>query len=142
MIGKIVTLSLKFRVLVLGVAAVVMALSALQLQSAPVDALPEFTPPQVQIQTEALGLSAAEVEQLITVPIEHDLLNGVAWLDQIRSESAPGLSSIDLIFKPGTDPLKARQVVQERMTQAHALPNVGSPPVIVTPTPSTRRYER
>lgn len=50
-------------------------------------------------------------------------MNGVAWLDQIRSESAPGLSSIDLIFKPGTDPLKARQVVQERMTQAHALPN-------------------
>jgi Cu/Ag efflux pump CusA len=139
MIGHIVTLSLKFRVLVIGVAAVVMALSALQLQGAPVDALPEFTPPQVQIQTEALGLSAAEVEQLITVPIEHDLLNGVAWLDQIRSESAPGLSSIDLIFKPGTDPLKARQVVQERMTQAHALPNVGTPPVIVPPVSSASR---
>src|SRR3979411_3247897 len=139
MIGHIVMLILKFRVLVLGVAAVVMTLSALQLQGAPVDVLPEFTPPQVQIQTEALGLSAAEVEQLITVPIEHDLLNGVAWLDQIRSESAPGLSSIDLIFEPGTDPLKARQVVQERMTQAHALPNVGSSPVIIQPTSSTSR---
>src|SRR5437867_1945577 len=139
MIEKIVTLSLKFRVLVLGVAAVVMALSALQLQSAPVDALPEFTPPQVQIQTEALGLSAAEVEQLITVPIEHDLLNGVAWVDQIRSESAPGLSSIVLIFQPGTDPLKARQAVQERMSQAFALPPVGSPPVIVPPRASTSR---
>jgi CzcA family heavy metal efflux pump len=139
MIRRIVTLSVKFRVLVIGAAAVVMALGTVQLPDAPVDALPEFTPPQVQIQTEALGLSAAEVEQLITVPIEHDLLNGVAWLDQIRSESAPGLSSIDLIFKPGTDPLKARQVVQERMTQAHALPNVGSPPVIVQPTSSTSR---
>src|SRR3979411_1694244 len=137
MIGKIVTLSLKFRVLVLGVAAVVMALSALQLQSAPVDALPEFTPPQVQIQTEALGLSAAEVEQLITVPIEQDLLNGVAWLDQIRSESAPGLSSIDLTFPPGTDILPARQAVQERLTQAHALPNVGGGPVMLQSTSST-----
>src|SRR4030088_527668 len=139
MIGQIVALSLKFRVLVLAAVVIVMALATVQLRDASVDALPEFTPPQIQIQTEALGLSAAEVEQLITVPIEHDLLNGVAWLDQIRSESAPGLSSIDLIFKPGTDPLKPRQVVQERMTQAHALPNVGSPPVIVQPTSSTSR---
>src|SRR5256885_1430409 len=139
MIRRIVTLSVKFRVLVIGAAAVVMALGTVQLPAAPVDALPEFTPPQIQIQTEALGLSAAEVEQLITVPIEHDLLNGIAWLDQIRSESAPGLSSIDLIFKPGTDPLKARQVVQERMTQAHALPNVGSSPVIIQPVSSASR---
>jgi CzcA family heavy metal efflux pump len=139
MIGQIVTLTLKFRVLVVGAFAAMLALAAVQLPNAPVDNLPEFTPPQLQIQTEALGLSAAEVEQLITVPIEHDLLNGVSWLDQIRSESAPGLSSIDLIFQPGTDPLKARQVVQERMTQAHALPNVGSSPVIVQPTSSTSR---
>jgi Cu/Ag efflux pump CusA len=139
MIGRIVVLSLKFRVLVLGAAAVVTVLGAVQLQDASVDALPEFAPPQVQIQTEALGLSAPEVEQLITVPIEHDLLNGVAWLDQIRSESEPGLSSIDLIFQPGTDPLKARQVVQERMTQAHALPNVGTPPVIIPPVSSASR---
>ena len=137
--SQIVRLSLRFRVLVAGVAAAVLALAAVQLPSAPVDELPEFAPPQVQIQTEALGLSAAEVEQLITVPIEHDLLNGVAWLDQIRSESTPGLSSITLIFQPGTDPLKARQAVQERMAQAFALPPVGSPPVIVPPTASTSR---
>src|SRR3989449_11227684 len=125
MIRKIVTLSVKFRVLVVGAAAVVIALGTVQLPNAPVDALPEFTPPQVEIQTEALGLSAQEVEQLITVPIEHDLLNGLAWLDQIRSESTPGLSSIVLIFQPGTDPLKARQAVQERMSQAFSLPPVG-----------------
>jgi Cu/Ag efflux pump CusA len=139
MTHRIVSLSLKFRVLLLGAAAAVLALAAVQLPTAPVDELPEFTPPQVQIQTEALGLSAAEVEQLITVPIEHDLLNGVSWLDQIRSESAPGLSSIDLIFEPGTDPLKARQAVQERMSQAFALPPVGNPPVIVQPTSATSR---
>lgn len=139
MMGRVVALSLKFRVLVVGAAAAVVALAAVQLPGTPVDQLPEFTPPEVQIQTEALGLSAPEVEQLITIPIEHDLLNGVQWLDQIRSESAPGLSSIDLIFESGTDPLKARQAVQERMAQAFALPPVGSPPVLVQPTSSASR---
>ena len=60
----------------------------------PRDVLPEFGPPTVEVQTEALGLSADEVEQLITVPLEQDLLNGVAFLDFIRSESVPGLSKI------------------------------------------------
>ncbi|MDQ6876454.1 MAG: efflux RND transporter permease subunit [Candidatus Dormibacteraeota bacterium] len=139
MIQQIVALSLKFRILIVGAAILLLAQGGTQLPNAPVDVLPEFAPPEVQIQTEALGLSAAEVEQLITVPIEHDLLNGVAWLSQIRSESAPGLSTIDLIFEPGTDLLKARQLVQERMTQAHALPNVGSPPVMIQPESSTSR---
>jgi Cu/Ag efflux pump CusA len=110
-----------------------------QLRSAPVDVYPEFTPPAVQIQTEALGLSAAEVEQLITVPLEQDLLNGVPWLDRIHSSSMPGLSAIDLTFQPGTNLYAARQMVQERMTQAHALPNVGSPPIMIQPLASASR---
>ena len=104
-----------------------------------VDSMPEFAPAQVEIQTEALGLSAVEVEQLITSPMEADLLNGVAWLDEIRSKSVPGLSSIELVFQPGTDLLRARQLVAERMTQAHALPNVSSPPLIMQPMSSTSR---
>lgn len=139
MFRYLVELSLKFRVLVAAGAIAVMVIGVAQLRTAPLDALPEFGAPMVQIQAEALGLSAAEVEQLITLPIEHDLLNGVPWLDQIRSESIPGLCSILLIFQPGTDPLKARQVVQERMTQAHALPNVGTSPVIVPPVSSLSR---
>jgi len=138
-IRGIIALSVKFRLLVVGAAAAVLALSVVQLPNAPVDELPEFTPTEIQIQSEANGLSAAEVEQLITVPIEHDLLNGVQWLSQIRSESTPGLSSVDLIFDPGTDPVKARQAVQERMSQAYALPQVGSPPVIVQPTAAASR---
>ncbi len=85
------------------------------------------------------GLSASEVEQLITVPIEQDLLAGVAFVDEIRSQSVPGLSSIVAIFEPGTDLLAARQVVAERMTQAHALPHVSRAPEMLQPLSSTSR---
>jgi CzcA family heavy metal efflux pump len=135
----IVESSLKFRLLVVAVAAALMGFGIMQLRHMPVDVYPEFTPPHVQVQTEALGLSAGEVEQLITVPLEADLLNGVAFLDEIRSESIPGLSSIELIFEPGTDVLKARQVVAERLTQAHALPQVSTPPVMIEPLASASR---
>src|SRR3954451_5940537 len=131
--------SLKFRILVIPIAAALMVIGFVQIRKAPVDVLPEFTPPTVQIQTEALGLSAAEVEQLVTVPLEQDLLNGVAWLEQIRSRSVAGLSSIELIFAAGTDVLQARQMVQERMTQAAALPHVSKPPVMIQPVSSTSR---
>lgn len=139
MIRRIIALGVHFRVLVAGIAVAVLGLGVAQLPTASLDVLPEFTPTQVEIQSEALGLSAAEVEQLVTVPLEQDLLNGVAWLDQVHSESAPGLSSIDLIFQPGTDILKARQAVQERLTQAYALPAVGSPPVMIQPLSATAR---
>ena len=118
MLRSIVGSSLKLRFLVVPVAAGMVLLGVTQLRHMPVDVLPEFTPPLVDIQTEALGLSAQEVEQLVTVPLEQDLLNGVAFLDQIRSQSLPGLSRIELIFQPGTDVLAARQLVQERLIQA------------------------
>jgi Cu/Ag efflux pump CusA len=135
----IIASSLRFRILIVLAAAATLAAGIVQLPRMPADVLPDFTPPHVQIQTEALGLSSAEVEQMVTVPLEQDLLNGVPWLDQIRSESVPGLSSIDLIFERGTDVLRARQVVQERITQARALPNVSQPPVMIQPTSSSSR---
>ena len=139
MIRSIVRSSLRFRLLVLGIAAGVMVVGITQLRDAPVDVLPEFTPPYVEVQTEALGLSAEEVEQLITVPLEADLLNGVEGVDEIRSESVPGLSSIVMVFEPGTDIYQARQLVQERLTQAHALPNVSKPPTMLQPLSSSSR---
>lgn len=139
MMRWIVGSSLKFRRLIVAVAAGVLVLGVTQLGDTPVDILPEFTPTTVEVQTEALGLSAAEVEQLITVPLEQDLLNGVAFLDEIHSASLPGLSSVVLIFEPGTELLDARQVVQERLTQAHALPNVSRPPQMIQPLSSTGR---
>ena len=131
--------SLRLRRVVVVAAAGVIVLSVAQLWHASVDTLPEFGPPTVQVQTEALGLSAPEVEQLITVPLEQDLLAGVPWLDTMRSASIPGLSSIELIFDPGTDLLRARQVVQERLTQAAGLPNVSATPHMLQPLSSTSR---
>jgi Cu/Ag efflux pump CusA len=119
-------------------AAVVLIFGVNQLRRAPVDVYPEFTSPQVQIQTEAMGLSAAEVESLITVPMEAEL-NGVPWVDTIRSESVPGLSSINLIFHRGTDISRARQLVTERLAQGPGVAKVGSPPVMIQPLSSDSR---
>jgi CzcA family heavy metal efflux pump len=139
MIRSIVGWSLRSRGLVLVLAAALLFFGFTQLRNVPVDVLPEFSPPMVEVQTEALGLSAAEVEELITVPLEQDLLNGVAWLDTIRSESIPGLSRVELIFEPGTDLLRARQVVTERLTQSAGLPQVAKPPAMLQPLSSTSR---
>ena len=139
MILAIVRSSLRFRLLVVGIAVGVMVVGIVQLRDAPVDVLPEFSPPHAEIQTEALGLSAEEVEQLITVPLEADLLNGVQGVDVIRSESIPGMSSIVLVFEPGTDVYRARQLIQERLTQAHALPHVSAPPTLLQPLSSSSR---
>ncbi|MGR9012414.1 MAG: efflux RND transporter permease subunit [Gammaproteobacteria bacterium] len=139
MIRLIVDLSLKFRLVIVFMAAVLLVFGIVRLRDMPVDVYPELNPPLVEVQTEALGLSAAEVESLITVPTEADLLNGVAWLAHIESESVAGMSSILLTFEPGTDPIRARQMVQERLTQAFALPNVSKPPVMLQPLSSASR---
>jgi CzcA family heavy metal efflux pump len=139
MMRWIVWASLKFRLMTVAAAAVLLIVGISQLNDMPMDVLPEFGPPTVEVQTEALGLSAAEVEQLVTVPMEQDLLNGIAFLDDIRSESVPGLSRVLLVFEPGTDLFQARQVVAERLTQAHALPNVSKPPQMLQPLSSTNR---
>ncbi|MEK7787019.1 MAG: efflux RND transporter permease subunit, partial [Chloroflexota bacterium] len=137
----IVNTSLQFRFLVLVVAAVAMVGGIIQLRDMPVDVLPEFSPPYVEIQTEALGLSAEEVEQMITVPMEQDLLAGVAWTDVIRSESVPGLSSVVVFFEPGTDLFRARQMVSERLSQAAVgLPHVSKPPTMIQPLSSSSRF--
>jgi Cu/Ag efflux pump CusA len=139
MMRRIINTSLRFRVLVAVAAVGIMFFGVTQLRHAPKDIYPEFEQPIVEVQTEALGLSAVEIEQLLTVPLEADLLNGVAWVDDIRSESVPGLSSITMVFEPGTDLFRARQAVQERLAQAHAIPQVSKPPQMLQPVSSTSR---
>ena len=141
MLRGIIGWSLNFRFLVVVLAVALMAFGIARLRDMPVDILPEFSPPYVEIQTEALGLSAEEVEQMITVPMEQDLLAGVAWLDVIRSESIPGLSSVVVYFEPGTDLYRARQLVGERIAQsAVGLPHVSKPPTMIQPLSSASRF--
>ena len=139
MIYWVVSWSVKFRRIIVAVAAGLLVFGLVQLDDVKRDLLPEFSPTTVEVQTEALGLSAAEVEQLITVPLEQDLLNGVAFLAKIESASLPGLSSVVMTFEPGTDLLDARQVVAERLTQAAGLPQVAAPPQMLQPLSSTSR---
>lgn len=140
MMRSIIGSSLNLRFLVVILAVVAMLAGAAQLRQMPVDILPEFSLPYVEIRTEALGLSAEEVEQLITTPMEQDLLAGVPWLDSIHSKSVEGLSSIVLVFEPGTDIIRARQMVGERLAQAFALPHVSKPPTMIQPLSSTSRF--
>ena len=138
MLRWVVDGALRFRLLVIALGVGVLVAGVQQASSMPVDALPEFAPPSVEVQTEALGLSAPEVESLVTLNLE-ELLNGTPWLKSIHSTSVPGLSSILLTFEPGTDVLRARQLVQERLTLSFALPNVAKPPMIIQPLSTTNR---
>jgi len=135
----IVRSSLRFRFIVVAAALGMMAFGSLQLQNMRVDAFPEFAPPRVEIQTLCMGLSTSDVEALVTVPLEQ-ALNGIEGLDDLRSKSVPQLSSIELIFKQGTDLLRARQLVQERLSEVqNTLPTWAAPPVMLPPVSATSR---
>ncbi len=119
MLAWLVRTALTQRVLVLAMAALLVALGLRASGNVPLDVFPEFAPPIVEVQTEAPGLSTEEVESLITVPIEV-AVGGVPDLTTVRSKSVLGLSSVTILFKRGTDVIRARQLVQERVTQVQA----------------------
>jgi CzcA family heavy metal efflux pump len=139
MMRWIVASSLKFRFLVIAIAAALMYFGIGQIRSMPVDVFPEFAPPLVEVQTISTGLSAVEVESLVTIPLE-EAFNGLPGLDVMRSKSVQDLSSIKMIFKPETDLLLARQAVQERVALATpGLPTWAAPPVMLQPLSATSR---
>ncbi len=140
MIRWIVGTSLRFRFIVLVFSGAMLYFGIRQIPSMPVDVFPEFAPEREEIQTICLGLSAQEVEALVSVPMEQEL-NGVEGLDLMRSKSIADLSSIELFFKPGTDILRARQLVQERLaTVIPNLPTWAAPPVLMPPVSVTGRF--
>jgi CzcA family heavy metal efflux pump len=139
MMNWLVSTALRLRVLVLALSIVLMVVGLRIARHAPLDVFPEFAPPLVEIQTEAPGLSTEEVESLISAPLEN-ALNGTIGLKILRSKSVLGLSSVVLIFQEGTDLMRARQSVQERLSvEAPRLPAVARPPVILQPLSSTSR---
>ncbi len=128
MFEKLIQFAINQRALVLLAALGVALAGMLSYQQLPIDAVPDITNVQVQINTEAPGFSPLEAEQRITYPIEI-VMAGLPNLQQTRSLSRYGLSQVTVIFKEGTDIYFARQMVNERITQAR-----DKLPLGVTPT--------
>ena len=139
MLKWVIGSSLRYRYLIMALAGGLMFFGVQQLSHTQMDVFPEFAPPRVEVQTPSLGLSATEVESLVTIPLEQSLA-GIPGLDELRSTSVEGLSSVLLIFDRGTDLLTARQLVSERIAViAPTLPTWASPPFMIQPLSSTSR---
>ncbi len=131
--------SLRFRYLVVGLAAGLLVFGVQLLGHEKLDVFPEFAPVSVEIQTGCLGLSPQDVESLTTIPLEA-ALQGVPGVDDVQSYSEPQLSAIYLYFRSGTSLLQARQLVQERLqTTAHTLPTWCDPPQMYPIVSATSR---
>src|ERR1700757_2412593 len=91
------------------------------LQRSKLDVFPDFVPAEVEVQTEAPGLTAEQVESLVTRPVEN-AINGSAGGGQIRSTSIAGLSTITINFAEGAEPFRARQIVSEALNEVDPLP--------------------
>ena len=116
MLERIVGLSIRQRWFVLAAVALLSAIGVWSAARLPIDAVPDITNVQVQINTEAAGYSPLESEQRITFPIE-TAIAGLPKLDYTRSISRYGLSQVTVVFKDGTDIFFARQLVNERIQQ-------------------------
>jgi CzcA family heavy metal efflux pump len=139
MLSALISNAIRLRVIVLALCVVLLVIGSRSVRRAPLDVFPEFAPPVVEIQTEAPGLSTEEVESLVTVPIEN-ALTGIPHVTTVRSKSVLGLSQVVMILEQGTDPLRVRQMVQERVAaESRRLPVVARPPVILQPLSSTSR---
>jgi len=117
MFESLIRFSIAQRMLVLLLAVGVAIAGIYSYQRLPIDALPDITNVQVQINTMAPGYSPLEAEQRVTYPLE-TVMAGLPNLQQTRSLSRYGLSQVTVIFKEDTDIFFARQLVNERITQA------------------------
>jgi len=119
MLERIIALSIRYRWIVLALVLASAILGVWSFQRLPIDATPDITNVQVQINTEAPGFSPLEAEQRITFPVE-TAIAGLPGLDYTRSVSRYGLSQVTVVFKDGTDIYFARQLVNERLQAARA----------------------
>jgi cobalt-zinc-cadmium resistance protein CzcA len=125
---RVVAFCLRWRLLVLAFVAIVVTFGVRSALRLPIDAVPDITNVQVQVLTTAPALSPLDVERSITLPVER-AMSGLPGLEQVRSVSRFGLSAVTLVFEEGTDLLRARQLVAERLVDARESipPELGSP---------------
>ena len=137
--AAIIAFSIRFRGIVIALACILVAYGVYALGRAKLDVFPEFAPPQVSIQTEAVGLTPEQVEILVTRPIEN-AVSGVPGVQKLRSSSIQGVSVVTVFFASSSDIYRDRQVVAERLAAATQELPQGIPPPIMTPlTSSTSR---
>ncbi|MBI5939655.1 MAG: CusA/CzcA family heavy metal efflux RND transporter [Caulobacterales bacterium] len=127
LLERIIGLSIRFRWAVLSLVLVSAAVGVWSFQRLPIDATPDITNVQVQINTEAAGFSPLEAEQRVTFPVE-TAIAGLPGLEYTRSVSRYGLSQVTAIFADGTDIYFARQLVNERLQIARGQLPVGVSP--------------
>ncbi|HYT88494.1 MAG TPA: efflux RND transporter permease subunit, partial [Gemmataceae bacterium] len=139
MLRSLVKTSLRYRFVVLIGAVALIVFGVLSTMRSPLDVFPEFAPPRVEVQTEAPGMSSEAVESLVSIPLEN-AVNGIPHMTTLRSKSVQGLSSVVMLFQPGTDLFVARQMVAERIALARAtLPQQARAPQVMPPLSSTSR---
>ncbi len=137
MLSSIVGFSIRRRWVVIALSCLLLGYGLYTLERARYDVFPEFAPPTVTIQTESPGLSAEQVELLVTQPVE-TAVSGILGVKTVRSSSIQGLSVITVVFRSGSNILKDRQFVSERLsTTLASLPREARNPVIVPLTSST-----
>ncbi len=135
--AALIGLAVRFRGIVIALACLLVAYGLLSLQRADYGVFPEFAPPQVGIQAEAPGLSPQQVELLVTRPIEA-AVTGLTGVQSVRSSSIQGLSAITLVFAPGSDIYRDRQLAAEGLASAsRALPAGVAAPTLTPLTTST-----
>ena len=116
MLARLVELSLRYKLLVIIAFVVIGVLGYQAVRKLPIDAFPDVTPVQVNVYTEAAGLAAEDVEQLLTTPVESSLA-GLPKVEEVRSVSLFGLSYVSVYFSDDMDIYFARQLVNERLQQ-------------------------
>ena len=126
MLSGIIHLSLRYRGTVILGALVIGIIGVFALQTLDIDAFPDTTPVQVQINTVAPALGPVEVEQQITFPVEQ-VLSGMPHLEQLRSVSKFGLSQVVVTFRDGTDIYFARNQISERLASVSLPPGIARP---------------
>ena len=137
MLKSLVRFSIRFRGIVIALAVLLAGYGIYTLTVARLDVFPEFAPPLAIVQTAAPGLSAEQVEVLVTQPIEN-ALGGTLGVASMKSKSLPGLSMVTLTFTDTTDVERARQLTNERLgALAPSLPLGVRPPVLLPLTSST-----
>src|SRR5262249_21891961 len=127
-INTLIRFAVSQRLIVLLMVALIIGAGAYNLQSLPIDAVPDVTNVQVQVLTAAPSLAPLEIERQITFPVEV-AMSGLPDIEDIRSVSKFGLSAVTIVFDDSVDIYFARQLVLERLSQARQQipPNLGSP---------------